>query len=106
MVFTNLFIKLKFIILIKNFTITAINLPQVYFEVTCSKGTYIRSLVRDFGEALDTGAYLAQLCRTHIGSYSLKEAYEIETLIKSLNIKDFDSLVSHFMRSAQIFGIA
>jgi tRNA pseudouridine55 synthase len=69
-------------VFIKNFTITAINLPQVYFEVTCSKGTYIRSLVRDFGEALDTGAYLAQLCRTHIGSYSLKEAYEIETLIK------------------------
>ncbi|NEJ84031.1 tRNA pseudouridine(55) synthase, partial [Rhizobium leguminosarum] len=39
-----------------------------------------RCIVRDFGERLDTGAYLAKLCRTHIGPYSLNEAYEIESL--------------------------
>jgi len=67
-------------VIISNFTITAIDLPSVSFEITCSKGTYIRSIVRDFGERLDTGAYLSKLCRTHIGPYSLNEAYEIESL--------------------------
>ncbi|ACE05809.1 hypothetical protein Aasi_0388 [Candidatus Amoebophilus asiaticus 5a2] len=67
---------------IHNFTITAIDLPSVNFEITCSKGTYIRSIVRDFAERLGTGAYLSELCRTHIGPYSLNEAYEIENLTK------------------------
>jgi tRNA pseudouridine55 synthase len=66
---------------INNFTITAIDLPSVSFAITCSKGTYIRSIVRDFGEKLGTGAYLSNLCRTHIGSYALTEAYEIDNLI-------------------------
>jgi tRNA pseudouridine55 synthase len=62
---------------IKDFAITSIHIPMVSFEVTCGKGTYIRSLVRDFGEQLGTGAYLASLCRTRIGPYTLQEAYEI-----------------------------
>jgi len=70
-------------ILIKDFTITSINLPEINFKITCSKGTYIRSIVRDFGESLGTGAYLAQLCRTHIGTYSLENACEIEALMRS-----------------------
>lgn len=69
-------------VFIKDFTITSINLPEVSFIVSCSKGTYIRSLVRDFGEGLGTGAYLSQLCRTHIGPHSIENAYEIETLVK------------------------
>jgi tRNA pseudouridine55 synthase len=64
-------------IFISDFILTAIDLPRVQFEVTCSKGTYIRSLVRDFGEKLGTGAYLASLCRTQIGPYTLADAYEI-----------------------------
>ena len=51
------------------FEITAIELPSVSFRVVCTKGTYIRSLARDFGEALGTGAYLAELCRTRIGEF-------------------------------------
>ena len=46
------------------FDITRIDLPKVDFEVVCSKGTYIRALARDFGKALDSGAYLAKLRRT------------------------------------------
>jgi len=65
---------------IKDFTLTAVQIPKVSFEVTCSKGTYIRSLVRDFGEQLGTGAYLASLCRTRIGPYTLEDAYEIADL--------------------------
>ena len=61
----------------KDFTISSVHRPTVSFEVTCGKGTYIRSLVRDFGEQLGTGAYLASLCRTRIGAYTLQDAYEI-----------------------------
>ena len=67
-------------VVIHAFTITAIHMPHVGFEVRCSKGTYIRSLVRDFGEQLGTGAYLSKLCRTQIGPYQLQDAYAITDL--------------------------
>ena len=52
--------------------------PLLDFYVKCSKGTYIRSLVRDFGESLHNGAYLTALKRTQIGDYSLNTAWELE----------------------------
>ncbi|MCK6639376.1 MAG: tRNA pseudouridine(55) synthase TruB [Bacteroidia bacterium] len=48
------------------------------FRVSCSKGTYIRSLARDFGTALNSGAHLGSLCRTRIGEFHLKDAMTIE----------------------------
>lgn len=65
---------------IEAFNVSSIELPMVNFEVTCSKGTYIRSLVRDIGEKLGVGAYLSQLCRTGIGPYTLEDAYAIAAL--------------------------
>lgn len=56
------------------FKITEIKLPEVYFEVHCSKGTYIRSLAHDFGKVLNNGAYLSSLRRTKVGEYSLDGA--------------------------------
>jgi tRNA pseudouridine55 synthase len=61
---------------IKEFEITAVHLPEVSFRVVCSKGTYIRSLARDFGIALNSGAHLAALRRTRIGNYEVKDAQE------------------------------
>lgn len=66
------------------FEITRIALPEVDFRVVCSKGTYIRSLARDFGEALKSGAHLIALCRTRIGEYKLEDAMSIEDFEKSL----------------------
>jgi tRNA pseudouridine55 synthase len=68
---------------VKEFSITAVNLPQVEFRVVCSKGTYIRSLVRDMGEHLGVGAYLSQLCRTRIGTYKLEDAMNIDEVTPS-----------------------
>ena len=59
---------------IKEFEITCISLPSVDFRIVCTKGTYIRSIARDFGLALNTGAYLTKLCRTRIGHFELKDA--------------------------------
>jgi tRNA pseudouridine55 synthase len=63
---------------ISEFEITAINLPEVNFRIVCSKGTYIRSIARDYGNALGVGAYLSHLCRTRIGPYTLTNAQRIE----------------------------
>lgn len=65
-------------ITIYEFEITGMALPEVSFRVVCSKGTYIRSLVRDFGEAMGAGAYLTSLKRTRIGSYHISDAVTIE----------------------------
>ena len=71
-------------ITISEFEITRIALPEVDFRVVCSKGTYIRSLARDFGEALKSGAHLTALCRTRIGNYKLSDAMSIGEFEKSL----------------------
>ncbi len=63
---------------IKEFEITDAKLPNVSFRIVCSKGTYIRSLARDFGIALGSGAHLTKLCRTKIGNFNLKDAVSPE----------------------------
>jgi len=63
---------------IHKFEITSINLPEVGFRIVCSKGTYIRSVARDFGIALKVGAYLSALCRTRIGTFQLSNALEVD----------------------------
>ena len=64
-------------ITIKEFQITKIEMPVVFFKVVCSTGTYIRSLANDFGAALGCGAYLSSLCRTRIGEHQLDHAKTI-----------------------------
>ena len=59
---------------IHEFEITRIALPEVDFRVVCSKGTYIRSLAFDFGQALQSGAHLTALRRTKIGDYDVQNA--------------------------------
>ncbi|MFN8345306.1 MAG: tRNA pseudouridine(55) synthase TruB [Spirosomataceae bacterium] len=56
--------------------------PKINFRIVCSKGTYIRSLVRDLGRLVQSGAYLSKLCRTRIGDFWLKDAEEIEDFVK------------------------
>jgi len=53
--------------------------------VVCSKGTYIRSLAFDFGQALSSGGHLSVLRRTKIGDYSVDNAQSIDGFIESLN---------------------
>lgn len=48
---------------------------QMDIRVRCSKGTYIRSLARDIGEALDSGAHLTALRRTQVGNYKIDDAF-------------------------------
>ena len=69
---------------IHEFEITRIQLPEVDFRVTCSKGTYIRSLAFDFGLALQSGGHLSALRRTKIGDYSVENGVTPDDFEKSL----------------------
>lgn len=69
---------------IKHFKITAINMPNIYFEVNCSKGTYIRSLAHDMGKALGSGAHLSALRRQAIGEYNVYNALSPEAWVGQL----------------------
>ena len=62
------------------FDITEVQFPRVFFRIVCSKGTYIRSIARDFGAALGVGAHLSSLCRTRIGPHTLEQATDINDL--------------------------
>ena len=68
-------------------------MPEVDFKIVCSKGTYIRSLARDLGEALNSGAHLTSLCRTRIGNYLLKDAMSVE---------EFEKIVADFAKEKTI----
>lgn len=66
---------------IYNFQVTNIALPDVEFSIVCSKGTYIRSIARDFGERLKVGGYLSSLSRIRIGNYHVSDAYKARNLV-------------------------
>ena len=72
---------------VSEFEITNINLPEVDFKVVCSKGTYIRSLAFDFGNALNSGAHLSALRRTKIGDFSVDKANSVDGFIKDLEVE-------------------
>lgn len=74
-------------VLVSEFEITRIELPEIDFRIVCSKGTYIRSLAHDFGKALNNGAYLSRLRRTRIGEFRIEDAYEIMELVNHIREK-------------------
>jgi tRNA pseudouridine55 synthase len=66
---------------------TRIELPEVDFEVHCSKGTYIRSLAYDLGKALKSGAYLSALRRTKIGEFEVDKAKSVSEWVEWMDGK-------------------
>ncbi|MCU0471166.1 MAG: tRNA pseudouridine(55) synthase TruB [Arcicella sp.] len=68
---------------ISTFEIDTNHFPEISFSIVCSKGTYIRSLVRDFGVACGSGAYLKSLRRERIGEFHVNNALTIEQFIES-----------------------
>lgn len=67
---------------VTNFEVDTKDFPVIAFKVNCSKGTYIRSLARDFGVALQSGAVLTSLRRTKIGDHDVSDALSIEEALK------------------------
>jgi tRNA pseudouridine55 synthase len=76
-------------VMIYDFDITKIELPEIYFRIKCSKGTYIRSIANDFGLSLNNGAYLSSLRREAIGEYSVGDAWQIEDFIQHIQQESY-----------------
>jgi len=75
--------------------ILEINLPAIRFEVSCSAGTYIRTLCADIGEALGCGGHLKELRRTESSGFTIKDAATLEALEKSALSEDLsDRIIS------------
>ena len=63
------------------------SLPKLVVRVRCSKGTYIRSLARDIGAALDSGGHLTGLIRSESGNFKVTEALSMDDITEVLNKK-------------------
>ncbi|MEG0163055.1 MAG: tRNA pseudouridine(55) synthase, partial [Mucinivorans sp.] len=61
------------------------DLPYLTLRVECSKGTYVRSLARDLGVELSSGAYLTELRRTKNGGYSVLDSIDLERAMEILS---------------------
>jgi tRNA pseudouridine55 synthase len=68
-------------VFIESFEITNIILPEIFFEITCSKGTYIRVIADDFGRRLGCGAVLSSLRRLKIGEYDVNDAFPLNNFL-------------------------
>lgn len=77
---------------VREFEITSYEGNEVGFRISCSKGTYIRSLARDYGEILGVGAYMSSLCRTRIGSFFLSEAHQLPELVELIKARTHEDL--------------
>ncbi|MEZ0485314.1 tRNA pseudouridine(55) synthase TruB [Fibrella aquatica] len=67
---------------VSTFNVMTNDFPTIDFRIVCSKGTYVRSLVRDLGLLLNNGAYMSVLRRTRIGDFDVKDAHTVEGFIE------------------------
>ena len=74
----------KALINIYSLALEEYSLPTIRIRVECSKGTYIRSLAQEIGEALDSGAYLSSLRRTRSGDFKVEEAWSLDGFLEAL----------------------
>ncbi len=76
---------------IEVFEIERIEMPNVYFRIVCSKGTYIRSLAHDLGKKLNSGAHLTELRRTRSGNFKIEDAWNLTELIEKIKEERINS---------------
>lgn len=69
--------------------LTAFDLPRIGFRIVCSRGTYVRAVARDLGEALGVGAHLTALRRTDVGDFSVDEAVAFDALTGGEDLDPF-----------------
>jgi tRNA pseudouridine55 synthase len=67
-------------------------LPVIKIRVVCSKGTYIRALARDIGQALDSGAHLIGLVRTRVGEVKLEHCMQVEGFAEWLEKQEIETI--------------
>ncbi len=84
------------VVMVSSIEIMALKMPYLRLRVSCSKGTYIRSLCNDLGDALGVGAHVTELARTRIGDFTLENAAAIEELPqKTEALHTIDAALKH-----------
>jgi len=78
---------------IHNIEILGIDLPRVQLRVSCSKGTYIRTLLHDIGQKLECGGCMEELLRTQVGSFSIENSYSLERVQEMVATDEIDNVV-------------
>ena len=86
---------------IREIRITDLSLPRVSMEVTCSKGTYIRTLCHDIGNALGCGACMEHLARTRVGNFSIEDSITLKELE---GLKEEGRLLEALLPTDTVFG--
>lgn len=81
-------------VLIEQFDLTKIDLPDIHFKIKCSKGTYIRAIANDFGIKLGTAGILSSLKREAIGEFSVDDAFNLEEFVKQFEMDPVDEKLS------------
>lgn len=69
-------------------------LMQMSIRVVCGKGTYIRALARDIGEALGSGAYLTALCRTRVGDVRIEDCVTLDDFPQWLDKQTIEDIIT------------
>lgn len=77
-------------LVIDEIELLSFDLPEIRIRVVCSKGTYIRALARDIGEALGSGAHLTALRRTRVGDIRVEQCESVPSLIARLKEEEFE----------------
>ncbi len=77
-------------LVIDEIELLSFDLPAIVIRVVCSKGTYIRALARDIGEALNSGGHLIALRRTRVGEVSVEQCEQVDALIARLKEEPFE----------------
>lgn len=87
-----------------SYEVLEVSLPKIEFQITCSKGTYVRTLAHDLGQEIGCGAHLSALRRTAIGHFSIKKASSLPALesaslehIRSLLMPVYQAVPSHVL---------
>lgn len=78
--------------------------PTIHFTVTCSKGTYIRTLCVDFGKKFNLPAHMSQLIRIQSGPYSLEDCVTLEQLETVANTGDWQSILHNMGEAVSTFS--
>jgi tRNA pseudouridine55 synthase len=78
----------KALITIYDMELMEYDMPRIKIRVRCSKGTYIRSLAFEIGEALQSGAYLSSLRRTRSGGYRVEEGHTLDEFMEKLRERE------------------
>lgn len=84
---------------IHSIQILSTDLPRVTFDVSCSKGTYIRSLCRDIGEKLGCGAVMERLIRTEVKGFTIEESLTLDAVEKA---RDDGTLMQHVLTTDKL----